>query len=174
MSISPPHFDHDRDDEVHINMPGEAVTGSFGEIARPLGEHLHLDQALDAWSPESPRLYELRASLGASALLGARGARSRRFARRSLEIREERVLLNGEAVFMHGVLYQGYWPESLLTPPDASAVERDLRAIKACGFNTVRVHAVVMSTTFYSLCDELGLMVWQDLWLPSSFLHAIA
>ena len=26
---------------------------------------------------------------------------------------------------------QGYWPESLLTPPDASAVERDLRAIKA-------------------------------------------
>ncbi|CAK8993076.1 Beta-galactosidase (Beta-gal) (Lactase), partial [Durusdinium trenchii] len=66
---------------------------------------------------------------------------------------------------------QGYWPESLLTPPDASAVERDLRAIKACGFNTVRVHAVVMSTTFYSLCDELGLMVWQD--MPAGDMRAM-
>ena len=31
----------------------------------------------------------------------------------------------------HAVACQGYWPESLLTPPDADAVERDLRAIKA-------------------------------------------
>ncbi|CAK9116951.1 unnamed protein product [Durusdinium trenchii] len=158
---------------ISIEVYREAqATELIAHAAGPCCEmHLHLDQALDAWSPESPRLYELRASLGASALLGARGARSRRFARRSLEIREERVLLNGEAVFMHGVLYQGYWPESLLTPPDASAVERDLRAIKACGFNTVRVHAVVMSTTFYSLCDELGLMVWQD--MPAGDMRAM-
>ena len=26
---------------------------------------------------------------------------------------------------------QGYWPESLLTPPDDGAIERDLRQIKA-------------------------------------------
>jgi beta-galactosidase/beta-glucuronidase len=25
----------------------------------------------------------------------------------------------------------------------------------------VRVHAVVMDANFYSLCDQLGLMVWQ-------------
>eukprot|EP00434_Breviolum_minutum_P020963 symbB.v1.2.018493.t1/scaffold1477.1/size133841/7 len=72
---------------------------------------------------------------------------------------------------MHGVLYQGYWPESLLTPPDDGAIERDLRQIKACGFNTVRVHAVVMGKNFYHLCDQLGLMVWQD--MPSGDMRAL-
>jgi len=33
---------------------------------------------------------------------------------------------------------------------------------EASGFNTVRVHAVVMGKNFYHLCDQLGLMVWQD------------
>ena len=30
-----------------------------------------------------------------------------------------------------GKACQGYWPESLLTPPDDGAIERDLRQIKA-------------------------------------------
>ena len=59
--------------------------------------------------------------------------------------------------------FQGYWPESLLTPPDATAMEKDIRAIKAVGFNTVRVHAVVMGAAFYALCDRLGLFVARNL-----------
>eukprot|EP00928_Gymnodinium_smaydae_P082959 TRINITY_DN66221_c0_g1_i1.p1 TRINITY_DN66221_c0_g1~~TRINITY_DN66221_c0_g1_i1.p1 ORF type:complete len:346 (-),score=45.44 TRINITY_DN66221_c0_g1_i1:441-1337(-) len=43
------------------------------------------------------------------------------------------------------------------------AIENDLRAIKSAGFNTVRVHAVVMGAPFYALCDSLGLLVWQDM-----------
>jgi len=34
--------------------------------------------------------------------------------------------------------------------------------IKDSGFNLVRVHATVMPALFYHLCDELGLLVWQD------------
>ena len=80
---------------------------------------------------------------------------------------------------------KGYWPESLLTPPDVEAISRDLHMIKAsasetkkkekqgiqrllapvypeaAGFNTVRVHAVVMGEAFYAICDQLGLLVWQ-------------
>ena len=84
---------------------------------------------------------------------------------------------------------EGYWPESLLTPPDSGAISRDLEMVKAqihsgmrqknyipngpfdleaAGFNTVRVHAVVMGEAFYDECDKLGLLVWQ---VPSA--HSI-
>lgn len=53
------------------------------------------------------------------------------FARRHIALVGGRVQLNGVPIFMHGVLYQGYWPESLLTAPTPRAMEEDLRAIKA-------------------------------------------
>eukprot|EP00397_Hematodinium_sp_SG-2012_P011803 GEMP01011951.1.p1 GENE.GEMP01011951.1~~GEMP01011951.1.p1 ORF type:complete len:384 (+),score=71.18 GEMP01011951.1:1426-2577(+) len=71
--------------------------------------------------------------------------------------------LNNEVLFGHGVLLQGYWPESLLTPPTQDAIWDELRQIKNAGFNLVRVHAVVMPEYFYAACDELGLMVMQDM-----------
>ena len=32
---------------------------------------------------------------------------------------------------------------------------------KAVGFNTIRVHAVVMGEAFYAMCDKIGLLVFQ-------------
>eukprot|EP00971_Amphidinium_carterae_P317845 6318577-Amphidinium_carterae.1 len=43
--------------------------------------------------------------------------------------------------------------------------------MKEAGFNTVRVHAVVMGASFYSFCDELGLLVWQD--MPAGDMRAM-
>lgn len=131
-----------------------------------------LEQPLIPWGPDMPVLYEAHISLSG----GGGGAynvdvASRRFARRNLSVADGRVHLNGRPLFMHGVLYQGYWPESLLTPPSDAALEADLRAIQAAGFNTIRVHAVVMSARFYGLCDELGLLVWQD--MPSGDSRAL-
>eukprot|EP00913_Durusdinium_trenchii_P005521 g5144.t1 len=59
------------------------------------------------------------------------------------------------------VLYQGYWPESLIALPGPLALE-ELREIKAMGFNLVRVHATVLPAIFYHFCDQEGLLVWQD------------
>ncbi|CAE8710085.1 unnamed protein product [Polarella glacialis] len=72
------------------------------------------------------------------------------------------LLLNGKRILQHGVLYQAYWPESLIAPPSHEALADDLRHIKASGFNLVRVHAAVMPAFFYYLCDKEGLLVWQD------------
>eukprot|EP00930_Biecheleria_cincta_P003538 TRINITY_DN104477_c0_g1_i1.p1 TRINITY_DN104477_c0_g1~~TRINITY_DN104477_c0_g1_i1.p1 ORF type:complete len:712 (+),score=61.76 TRINITY_DN104477_c0_g1_i1:131-2137(+) len=123
-------------------------------------------ERLQPWSPEFVKLYRAVIALG-----GSSDVVSRRFAHRTLEVRGGQVALNGKPIFMHGVLYQGYWPESLLTPPFLGAIENDLKSLKDAGFNTVRVHAVVMGARFYSLCDELGLMVWQD--MPSGDMRAM-
>lgn len=95
----------------------------------------------------------------------------RHFARRFVAVKDGRFLLNDQVLFVHGVLYQGYWPESLLTPPGSEAISRDLEMIKAAGFNTVRVHAVVMGEAFYDECDKLGLLVWQD--MPAGDMRAM-
>ncbi|CAE7903769.1 EBM, partial [Symbiodinium sp. KB8] len=75
---------------------------------------------------------------------------------------EVALLLNGEAFLQSGVLYQAYWPESLITPPSEEAMLQDLRSIKNSGFNMVRVHAAVLPAMFYHFCDLEGLLVWQD------------
>jgi beta-mannosidase len=39
---------------------------------------------------------------------------------------------------------------------------RDLRNIKAAGFNAVRIHVHVEQDIFYDICDEMGILVFQD------------
>ena len=73
-----------------------------------------------------------------------------------------RILLNGRPYFMHGVLDQGYWPESLMTPPSDAALEWDITACKELGFNMLRKHVKVEAARFYYHCDRLGMVVWQD------------
>lgn len=76
------------------------------------------------------------------------------------------ITLNGEPVFLRGVLDQGYWPNGAYTPPTASALEADVRAVKVLGFNLARKHVKVEDARWYYWCDRLGLLVMQD--MPSS------
>jgi len=73
-----------------------------------------------------------------------------------------RFTLNGKEIFHHGVLDQGWWPESLLTAPTDEALMHDVTYVKAAGFNMIRKHIKVEARRFYYHCDVAGLLVWQD------------
>ncbi|KAH7253304.1 glycoside hydrolase superfamily [Fusarium solani] len=80
-----------------------------------------------------------------------------------------RPLLNGEFVFQFGTLDQGFWPDGLYTPPNREAMIYDLQLLKKFGFNSIRKHIKVEPDLFYQACDQLGLMVIQDMpSLPAS------
>jgi beta-mannosidase len=73
-----------------------------------------------------------------------------------------RFLVNGRPVFFKGA---NWIPaHSFVTTLDRAAYARDLRAAVAAHMNGVRVWGggIYESEAFYDLCDELGLMVWQD------------
>ena len=113
------------------------------------------------WSPDDPHLYDLELSFG--------GDYVRSYcAFRTVEVCADaagvpRVHLNGEPVFLCGVLDQGYWPDGLMTPPAEEALEHDIRTMRDLGFNLLRKHIKVEQPRFYALCDRLGMLVWQDM-----------
>ena len=77
-----------------------------------------------------------------------------------------RILLNNHFVFQLGPLDQGFWPEGLHTPPTDDAMRFDVQIMKDMGFNMVRKHVKIEPARWYSWCDRLGLLVWQD--MPSA------
>jgi hypothetical protein len=85
---------------------------------------------------------------------------------RSVERRGREVLLNGEPVFLRGVLDQGFWPDGVYTAPDEAALRADVEAVKALGFDLARMHVKVADPRWYAWCDRLGLLVAQD--MPAS------
>lgn len=111
------------------------------------------------WSPEDPYLYEFTIDTPFDHV-------SSYFALRALEIKTvdglPRLCLNGAPYFFHGLLDQGYWCDGLLTPAGPEAFERDIEAMKALGFNTLRKHIKVEPELFYYACDRLGMVVFQD------------
>lgn len=113
------------------------------------------------WSPEHPEMYTLRIEAGEDAVESY-------FAMRSFGVGRDdagkaRLLLNGKPYFMNGILDQGYWPESLMTPPSDEALVYDIEQMKKYGFNMLRKHVKIESARFYHHCDRIGMVVWQDM-----------
>ncbi len=108
------------------------------------------------WSPEDPYLYPITVIMGSDTVTSYVGLRS-------FAVKDGRLLLNGKPYYHHGVLDQGYWPQSLYTAPSDQAIIDDLVMVKKLGFNMVRKHAKVESRRWYYHCDHLGLLVWQDM-----------
>lgn len=118
------------------------------------------------WSPASPHLYDLQIDL-----LDAQGqvieslesyAGIRDVGKQQDAQGNWRFTLNGESIFHWGPLDQGWWPDGLLTPPSDAAMLSDIQFLKDAGFNMIRKHIKVEPRRYYTHCDRVGIMVWQD------------
>lgn len=78
------------------------------------------------------------------------------------------IFLNNQPIFQNGTLDQGWWPESLLTPPSAEAARYDMEWLQSAGFNMLRKHIKVEPARYYYDADRLGMLIWQD--MPSGAL----
>jgi beta-galactosidase/beta-glucuronidase len=125
------------------------------------------------WSPQSPFLYNLKVSI-------VRGGKivdeaDSYFAMRKISMGTDnngvqRMLLNNRFVFQYGPLDQGWWPDGLYTAPSDEALKFDIEKTKEMGFNMIRKHVKVEPARWYYHCDQLGMLVWQD--MPSGDLGA--
>ncbi|SCX84177.1 glycoside hydrolase family 2 protein [Desulfoluna spongiiphila] len=68
-------------------------------------------------------------------------------------------LINGKRIFLRGT---NYIASQWLSEMDRTRLAADLDLMKQAHINAIRVHAHVEPKDFYRLCDEMGLLVWQD------------
>ena len=112
------------------------------------------------WSPDNPHLYFFEAWCGEDHVRSY-------FALRTLSIQTvngvKRLCLNDKPYFFNGLLDQGYWSDGLYTPAGPAAYEKDILAMKALGYNTLRKHIKIEPDQFYYDCDRLGMIVFQDM-----------
>ncbi len=114
----------------------------------------------EPWSPTRPTLYTVTAELR---YLGRVVDRvERRVGFRDLRADGTTVLWNGSPFQMRGILHWGYSPPHLAPPTGREYWRRQLRDFKSLGFNCVKCCLWVPPRCFYELCDEIGLVVWQE------------
>jgi beta-mannosidase len=79
-----------------------------------------------------------------------------------LELDGLQLRLNGVAVFVRGAVWTPL--EASGPSPSAATLRSMLESLRAAGMNMVRIPgtAAYESATFHDLCDELGILVWQD------------
>jgi beta-galactosidase/beta-glucuronidase len=113
------------------------------------------------WSPGAPNLYDLTVRLyeGSEPLDEIRSY----FGLRDIAIRDGRVVLNGEPVYLKMILDQGYWPEGLLAAPSDEALQADIGWAKKLGFNGIRKHQKIEDPRWLYWADRLGMMVWEEM-----------
>src|SRR5579864_5371016 len=120
---------------------------------------LSLKQA-KAWSPDTPFLYSLTASVETGELADSLTSR---FGVRKVEVRGREILLNGQRFRAKGVNrydeYGKYGPNPL-----RNLLIQDLRRMKNAGVNFVRMH-YPQSPEILSLYDEIGFVMSEEVTL---------
>jgi beta-galactosidase/beta-glucuronidase len=91
---------------------------------------------------------------------------------RSIGVQGNRFMLNGRPFFLKMVLDQGYWPDTLMAPPDVAALQRDVELAIQLGFNGVRKHQKIEDPRWLFFCDLFGLLVWAEMPSPYRFTTA--
>ncbi|MFP3488529.1 glycoside hydrolase family 2 TIM barrel-domain containing protein, partial [Staphylococcus sp. SIMBA_130] len=85
------------------------------------------------------------------------------FGMRKISIKDGQVLLNNVPIYQKLLLDQGYWTDTMLTPPSDEAMLEDIEKTIQMGFNGVRKHQKLEDERFLYWCDKKGLLVWSEM-----------
>jgi hypothetical protein len=87
-----------------------------------------------------------------------------RFGFRELRVDKGFFRLNGKRIFLKSSHTGNHCPIGAILPPPGAPdlLCKDLMYMKACGFNTVRFIAGIAHPYQLDLCDEIGLMVYEE------------
>ena len=137
---------------------GKSINNEPVEVAMPVDRKL--------WSPDSPFLYTLKVNLKNGGKVVDKVdsyAAMRKYSYKRAADGIVRMELNNEPLFQFGPLDQGWWPDGLYTAPTDEALAWDVKKTKDFGFNMIRKHIKVEPARWYMHCDQMGIIVWQDM-----------
>ncbi|WP_448532274.1 glycoside hydrolase family 2 protein [Pseudothermotoga sp.] len=116
---------------------------------------LQLENAL-TWDLSHPYLYKFIVEFNDERI-------ETRFGFRYIETRDDKILLNGEPVFIFGALDQNFYADTHYTLPDRERLLDEMLKAKEMGLNLLRYHVKIPDQDYLEVADELGILVWMDL-----------
>ena len=106
------------------------------------------------WSTTSPALHTIAITVGDDTVV-------ERFGLRTVEAKNGRILLNGEPLKLRGYCRHESHPEFGPALPLQIVLE-DIQLLKKTGCNFVRGSHYPQDQRFLNLCDENGILVWEE------------
>ena len=149
---------------VRVLYDDEVVATASGNAIDTLT--IQMPEDFLSWTPDNPWLYDIQVELvrDDDVLDEVKSYTAmRKFSCGKDKSGRKNLLLNDIPVFQFGPLDQGYFPDGLYTAPTDEAMLNDLQKIKRCGFNMVRKHLKIEPARWYTYCDRMGIIVWQDI-----------
>jgi hypothetical protein len=115
------------------------------------------------WQLEDPVLYRLATRVAAPPG-GEAHEHATRFGFRELRVERGWFHLNGKRLFLKSSHTGNHCPVGAILPPPGAPglLRKDLHYLKASGFNTVRFIAGIAHPYQLDLCDEIGLLVYEE------------
>lgn len=148
--------------QLKVQLAGEARTCSLAEV--PTGESTHRFEFtcddVRCWAPDQPTLYSVAATLS-DADGTAFDDLWDRFGFRTVAVEGQNILLNGSPLQLIGVNRHEDHPDFGCAIP-VEMMQRDLAIIRELGCNMVRTSHYPNDRRFLDLCDERGILVWEE------------
>jgi len=141
----------------HTEYQSEVICASAG-VSKVLDVILDFED-VEPWSLENPKLYEM------TAILSMKGQQVDDYIDRTgfriVSIKENRILFNGKPLRIKGFCRHEDHPHYGNALP-FQAMTYDLNLMKDMGANSVRTAHYPNDELFLDLCDELGILVWEE------------
>lgn len=119
-------------------------------------------ESAQLWSPKQPFLYNLELTLIDANQQVADRVHSYA-GLREISVKNGKHCLNGEPIYLRGILDQGYFPDGWYSAPDDQSLREDIELTKAMGFNFARKHQKAEDPRYLYWADKLGLLVWAEM-----------
>ncbi|TKA31443.1 hypothetical protein B0A50_02290 [Salinomyces thailandicus] len=158
------------EDFIRFDLPMRLSQNALEQLPQHLLQSTPLNDPscwrnnLALWSPEHPSLYDLTIHLTSSTTNHPLDTIHTTTGLRHLSwtTGDGTLRLNSRPYFQALLLDQGYWPLTLLTPPNPSAFQTDILLSKTHGFNGCRKHQKIEDPLFHYWADKLGFLVWAE------------
>lgn len=154
----------DEAQKIDVDVKAGPTSITWKHRSLPAREDITLSTTLIApgvtcWSPEHPQLYAAEAVLW----LNDEPADDLcdRFGFREIQAEGNQLLLNGEPLFIKGVNRHEDYANFGCAVPE-SAMAHDVQLIRDLGCNLVRTCHYPNDPRFLDLCDQYGLLVWEE------------
>lgn len=154
------------EEEQEISLSGKLHQTLWKAEKRlaPVGRHKVYEenilfQGTESWMPEQPMLYPVEITLKQNGI--ATDDLIDRVGFRTIEQKGKNILLNGRPLRIKGVCRHEDHPQYGCALP-LEAMAYDLQLIKDLGCNSVRTAHYPNDERFLDLCDELGVLVWEE------------